>query len=580
MWKKIIKNWKLQVVLVGVLVLLVVVLFLIKSNTSPTSSVDSPKKIISSIVIPHHDLVKPIRQQFLKKLAQNMSEPKTIILVSPNHFDYGAGAVQTTMQSWQLAQGTYQPNVEVISPLLISRSVSLEPASFQDELGIKLLIEDLHNVFPDAKLVPLIIKTGTPNAVVDTLNQKLNENCPNCLMVASVDFSHYQPVVLANEHDALTIRGLLNLDAKFLHNKAEVDSPATLSLLALWAENHETRRFTIFQHTNSGLLYKNPDLESTSHVFGWYEKGQQEVPEVSVNFLFGGDAMFGRGVEEKFQKVGMDKIFAQFGDRVFWGTDASVINLEGVISDKPIDNSYLPNNLVFRFPKSILTTLKSFLRLNVVSQGNNHSENAGDDGFMLSKKILEDMGISVVGGPRKDDNKNIVIIKGQEKNLYLISVNALAPFTDIRDLIKKSREDQKNAVIVLPHWGTEYATRHNETQEKMAHAWIDAGADAIIGSHSHVIQDLEVYQGRPIVYSLGNLVFDQTFSLATQQGLLVGGHVDDKGLTLFFLPIESKNLMPSLLVGAVKKQIIDSLYQSSEKYLKNTEGGEVLFFPH
>ena len=69
-------------------------------------------------------------------------------------------------------------------------------------------------------------------------------------------------------------------------------------------------------------------------------------------------------------------------------------------------------------------------------------------------------------------------------------------------------------------WGDEYQ-KHNSRQEKLAHEAIDSGADIIVGAHPHVAQDVEIYKDKPIMYSLGNFMFDQYFSQETMGGLVV-----------------------------------------------------------
>lgn len=74
--------------------------------------------------------------------------------------------------------------------------------------------------------------------------------------------------------------------------------------------------------------------------------------------------------------------------------------------------------------------------------------------------------------------------------------------------IARARAAGADVVVVVPHWGSEHAPRAHARQRRLARALLDAGADAVIGGHPHVVQDYEVYKGRPIVYSLGNFVFD------------------------------------------------------------------------
>lgn len=74
--------------------------------------------------------------------------------------------------------------------------------------------------------------------------------------------------------------------------------------------------------------------------------------------------------------------------------------------------------------------------------------------------------------------------------------------------IARARAAGADVVVVIPHWGMEDEPRANDRQRRLARALIDAGADAVIGGHPHVVQDYEIYREKPIVYSLGNFVFD------------------------------------------------------------------------
>ena len=85
--------------------------------------------------------------------------------------------------------------------------------------------------------------------------------------------------------------------------------------------------------------------------------------------------------------------------------------------------------------------------------------------------------------------------------------------------IKAARENGADVVIVFPHWGTEYSYDPFSGQQAQAHDIIDAGADMIIGNHAHYAAAMEVYDGKPIWYALGNFVFDQTWSEPTMEGI-------------------------------------------------------------
>lgn len=544
------------------------------TSQSPTTDTS-----ISGAVVPHHDLVESQRQAFLEKLTERIN-PTTIILVSPNHYDSGQAPVQTTDQSWELSTGSLEPNRVVISELISSGIASQEPESFRNEHGIRSVLPDLRTTFPNATVVPLILKSDTPSDHVQKLHDRLQSKCDRCLLIASVDFSHYQPALLADVHDSLALRALQLRDLPTLRERAEVDSGATLELLARWAESHATPRFALASHTNSGEITGKPDEPTTTHLYGWYESGEPVVPEPSATFVLAGDMMFDRSVahETVFAGKSYESILEEFGDRTFWGVDLGMANLEGPISDIPVEDDIRPNNLIFNFPPQTVDALR-YLRLNGVSLGNNHSDNAGSKGLATTRRRLDEAGIAWASGPGQDDVEHTVQVTGQDLTLHVIAPHVLAGVTDLGDQIRALDADPENRIIVFPHWGAEYKPVHGQSQETLAHAWIDAGADAVIGAHPHVVQDTELYRGKPIIYSLGNFIFDQFFSAETMQGLVVAGEFTQDSLRLVMLPTINKHLDPQFDRGASKERRLDALLAPFGAHVQTTRAGRFVELP-
>jgi AmmeMemoRadiSam system protein B len=231
----------------------------------------SGHKKISGVVVPHHNLVAGQRAQLFAELAKSIAQPKTIILLSPNHYFAGHGNIQTTNQEWELGQGRITADNNVISFLVENNLATNESSSFISEHGIYNILADIHNNFPNAKLVPLIFKK-TSQAQLQNLESGLLETCSRCLMIASVDFSHYFPASSSQHDDSLSIQELQNLDIIGILANTNVDSGSALALLTLWAKNHDTVSFILKNHTDSGVIVQNSNLEATTHVFGWYER--------------------------------------------------------------------------------------------------------------------------------------------------------------------------------------------------------------------------------------------------------------------------------------------------------------------
>ena len=98
------------------------------------------------------------------------------------------------------------------------------------------------------------------------------------------------------------------------------------------------------------------------------------------------------------------------------------------------------------------------------------------------------------------------------------------------ELIKTS-DPQIDILIVMPHWGEEYKDIANKFQVDAAHRMIENGADIIVGSHPHWVQNYEEYLGKLVYYSLGNFIFDQSWSEETKKGLVVKMTFDEDKIT-------------------------------------------------
>ena len=300
---------RLEIKIFLTLLLLAVIVFVVLKI--PKTSNESEPLEISGLVVPHHNIVASQRAQVFDDLSNRLGPenyPETVILVSPNHYLSGEGKVQTSKQDWNLSQGQIYSNKEVISKLVERKQATLEPYSFADEHGIYAVLADIHRTFPKANLVPLMLK-DVSGPELQNLVKTFEETCSKCLVIASVDFSHYQPAQLAELHDQKSIRELQTLNTQNLLKAVEVDSGSSLALLALWAKSRQTLQFELRNHTNSNLLLNSLDAEGTSHVFGWYQTGTPIEPEEFVSFVITPKSEF--GVE----------------NRTIWGTDFVYDNL-------------------------------------------------------------------------------------------------------------------------------------------------------------------------------------------------------------------------------------------------------------
>jgi poly-gamma-glutamate capsule biosynthesis protein CapA/YwtB (metallophosphatase superfamily) len=240
--------------------------------------------------------------------------------------------------------------------------------------------------------------------------------------------------------------------------------------------------------------------------------------EERLRIVFAGDVMLDGGPGHVVGNGGDP--FADVAT-ILQGADLSVCNLECVISEKgePLVKSYT----FLGKPESIPLLKKYF---SAVSVANNHSGDYGKEAFADELDLLEKAKLPYFGGGkniREARRPLILASRGRKVALlgycdfpprsfaaaektpgtaWLIEADVLA---DIR-----AAKSVEHADLVIPvlHWGDELEPAPEEEQKVLARKMIDAGADAVIGSHPHVTQTIDYYRGRPIVYSLGNFVFD------------------------------------------------------------------------
>jgi len=115
----------------------------------------------------------------------------------------------------------------------------------------------------------------------------------------------------------------------------------------------------------------------------------------------------------------------------------------------------------------------------------------------------------------------------------------------------------------MPHWGNEYATTHSVAQHALAQKMIEAGADLIVGSHPHLVQDIELADGVPVVYSLGNFIFDQ-YNVEGWNQLALDVMTDGKTLSLRLLPTYGRGGRPTPVSDATAAAIFKSIAERSD----------------
>lgn len=238
-----------------------------------------------------------------------------------------------------------------------------------------------------------------------------------------------------------------------------------------------------------------------------------------TKILFVGDVMLDRGVSWQVDRMGEEYIFGNLPN-IFKDQDLVVANLEGTITNNPSISRINHNILRFTFDPKYSELLKKY-NFKVLSLANNHSSDFGNEGYNSTIEYLKAQNMGYFGSSRNNLNLSTEI-KLDNTNFCFIGYHDLYTYDEspVIEEIKNIR-NKCDHITVFAHWGDEYMKNPNERQKKLAHSFIDSGADLIIGAHPHVSQTHEIYKDKAIFYSLGNFIFDQDFSYDTTHAQIV-----------------------------------------------------------
>lgn len=286
-----------------------------------------------------------------------------------------------------------------------------------------------------------------------------------------------------------------------------------------------------------------------------------------LSFLFLGDMMLDRYVGTLIERKGFDYLFEkiwQDDKGLFINKDIISVNLEGAVTNN--GEHYLPeyaNDFAFN-PKTV-EQLKDY-NFNFLNLANNHFSDQSEKGVEETRKNLDELGFNYSGCIDKEVGEcSTKIIEVSGKKIGMVGASMVYGTFDLEKLKSQITElKTKTDLIVLNiHWGVEYEHQFNKLQQNIAHELVDAGVDIIIGHHPHVVQGIEIYNGHPIFYSLGNFIFDQYFSSDTQEGLILGINYSEEEMKINLFPIKSKNSQVELMNEEESKKFFERMLKWS-----------------
>lgn len=250
---------------------------------------------------------------------------------------------------------------------------------------------------------------------------------------------------------------------------------------------------------------------------------QTETPEEEgIRLLFAGDLYLTELLQDKYLRTGIQAAATEELLTLLRDGDLFILNQEfpfGTTGEAMEEKEY-----TFRVPPD-LVSVPLDLGVDLVTLANNHMLDFGRGPLTETLAALDEAGIAHVGaGEDLEEAKALKTFEIKGKTLGFLGASRVIPeaswnaskynsglFTtyDATQLVEEIQKAKETCdfVAVLVHWGIERNPYPEEYQKTLARQYIDAGADAVIGSHPHVLQGIEYYKGKPIFYSLGNFIF-------------------------------------------------------------------------
>ena len=286
-----------------------------------------------------------------------------------------------------------------------------------------------------------------------------------------------------------------------------------------------------------------------------------------VTLMFAGDVNLSNLVKKDYKLP-----FAKMDE--YRAADLSIVNLENPLTRSTLNNTNQQQKSTVN--PSYVKALTSG-GVDIVNLANDHTLGYEQKGLLETIETLKDAGIHSLGaGKTKKEARRpkIIEVKGQKiaylnyydtdiqptaRSVNVNSRNKDRIFSDIQILRK-----QVDWIIVNYHWGVELSEYPGDWQIDMARMTIDQGADLVVGHHPKVLQGAEIYQGRPIVYSLGNFIFGDTSKKESDyETAVLKVSLKPGKMKVELLPVVVSKYQPQIVKGEKGKEILKHIAQIS-----------------
>lgn len=330
-----------------------------------------------------------------------------------------------------------------------------------------------------------------------------------------------------------------------------------------------------------------------------------KAPKSDLQFTFLGDIMLGRYIQSDGEKNGYEKFYADVKD-TWKNSDFVFANLEATLFTKKNANyKPLDKNIHISTDTHAVASMMD-AGINAISVANNHSCDYGKKAFEKAIKWFDKKNLAYSGKidkeayaaskatvteatPETEQYKPYTQLTANGKKIGFIAVADKYPKeavkfgmlttadSDLNNYINESALEN-DITIVYAHWGEEYQKTVSARQKELAHQFVDAGADIVIGCHPHVLQNIEQYNDGMIFYSLGNFIMDQNNTFTCDSAIVQYRENADGNKSFELIPVRINNGRPFITANSAYKLRIQMTLMSgfdSSKY-EITDSGSII----
>lgn len=225
------------------------------------------KEKIYGGIVTHHFFASGLIAKFFKKL-EKQEEIKTVVIVGPNHFEAGFGEALVSRAVWSTPFGDLEPNKEMIDNIASSGIAAIDENPFEMEHSISTLVPFVKKTFPEARIVPIILKEKTSINTCQRIARILYDNNANgdVLVIASVDFSHNLPLEETETEDARSSLAIAGFDFDTIYD-LEADSPASIYALLYFLKLLGADNLVFSEQSNSFRIFNSSSNEGITGYF-------------------------------------------------------------------------------------------------------------------------------------------------------------------------------------------------------------------------------------------------------------------------------------------------------------------------